>query len=69
MNLNVTPENRDKVYDPDPEVKALQGRNKPNSRKLKKSQLDTVPQDKFHTVSILRVVTLTNTLDHLKECG
>ena len=37
---------------------------------IKKSQLDTGPQqDKLHTELILRVVPLTDTLDHLKDCG
>ena len=37
---------------------------------IQESQLDTGPQqDKLHTVSILRVVPLTDTLDHLKDCG
>ena len=39
-------------------------------QEIKKSQLDTGPQqDKLHTLSILRVVPLTDTLDHLKDCG
>ena len=39
-------------------------------QEIKKSQLNTGPQqDKLHTVSILRVVPLTDTLDHLKDCG
>ena len=39
------------------QAKASPGQNKPNSRKFKKSQLDTVPQDKLHT----------DTPDHLEE--
>ena len=36
-------------------------------QKIKKSELDTTPQqDKLYTVSILRVVPLTDTLDHPK---
>ena len=56
-------QNRDEVYDPDPG----NGFTRPNS---KKSELDTAPQqDKLHTMSILRVVALTDTLDHLEDCG
>ena len=59
-NLNVMSENRDKIYDPDPG----------KGFTFKNSRLDTAPQqDKLHTVSILRVVPLTDTLDHLKDCG
>ena len=63
------PENRDNVYDPAPgKIKLHQAQ----LQEIKKSQLDTYTapqQDKLHTVSILRVVPLTDTLDHPKDCG
>ena len=67
-NLNVLPENEDKVYDPDP-GKGFTRAKLARLQEIKKSQLATAPQDKLRTVSILRVVPLTDTLAHLKECG
>ena len=52
------PENRDKVYDPDP-GKGFTWAKLAQLKEIEKSQLDTTPRDKLRT----------DTLDHLKEWG